>query len=95
MEKNKILEIRAMRRIKGKPCSIIEDTEKRIVREETVRRLKETYSKKYLLEKELVTPGEYRTITGESMFHSQNRRDAEAAQIMHQVVGSEVFSYKK
>ena len=61
-----------------------------ILREEYVRELKETFSKRYLLSHNLVTPKEYREINGESSLTRKIRRAAEAASLMNQVVGAEV-----
>jgi len=72
----------------AQPSTVLSDLQKKIAREEYVRGCKEIYSKKECLSMG-ISPKEYRTIKGESLYHLGQRNSADAARMMHLVVGAE------
>ena len=85
----RVLELQAFRKDmkkRGGYCPFMADFHRDFCREEEIRILKETHSKRYLLQHGLVTKKEYREIKGESLYRKEQRKQAAVARIMPRVV---------
>ncbi len=75
----------------AKHSSKLAEITRELQRLELIRELKEDgFSRDYLIEHGFATQREYEEATGESSRNRMQTRLAEAAELMHQVVGAEV-----
>ena len=89
--KSEILEARTLNWEKISKKGQLSDAFEQIPRRMEVARLKEIYSKKYLLESKLVTHKEYVSIPASTLRADTLRRYQDEAILRNQVVGAEIY----